>query len=153
MGGSTGGAGRVVGQLQCVDWSGRRNDYGDGRITARRHAQRRRPDRVVRQRPCRLRSAAGRVLAGHPVRAAELYREAVAREPEHARTWYELGAFYFDYKAWTLAYDALNNSYTYDRFGPASKTCGLLDQARAKGAAAVVSHSDVDDPRQAVGFS
>ena len=70
--------------------------------------------------------------AGHAARAAELYREAVAREPENAQTWYELGAFYFDYKAWSLAYAALNNSYTYDRFGPASKTCGLLDQARTK---------------------
>ena len=70
--------------------------------------------------------------AGHPVRAAQLYRDAVAREPQNARTWYELGAFYFDYKVWRLAYDALNNSYTYDRFGPASKTCGLLDQARTK---------------------
>jgi hypothetical protein len=70
--------------------------------------------------------------AGHTVRAAQLYREAVVREPENAQTWYELGAFYFGYKQWTLAYDALNNSYTYDRFGPASKTCGLLDQARAK---------------------
>ncbi len=68
----------------------------------------------------------------HTARAAELYREAVAREPENAETWYELGAFYFDYKQWRLAYEALNNSYTYDRFGPASKTCGLLDQARTK---------------------
>ena len=70
--------------------------------------------------------------AGNTARAAELYREAVAREPENAQTWYELGSFYFDYRAWALAYAALNNSYTYDRFGPASKTCGLLDQARTK---------------------
>jgi tetratricopeptide (TPR) repeat protein len=70
--------------------------------------------------------------AGNTARAAELYREAVAREPENAQTWYELGSFYFDYKAWALAYAALNNSYTYDRFGPASRTCGLLDQARTK---------------------
>ena len=70
--------------------------------------------------------------AGNTARAAELYREAVALEPENAQTWYELGSFYFDYKAWALAYEALNNSYTYDRFGPASKPCGLLDQARTK---------------------
>jgi hypothetical protein len=57
---------------------------------------------------------------GHPLSA------------ENAQTWYDLGSFYFDYKAWALAYAALNNSYTYDRFGPASKTCGLLDQARTK---------------------
>jgi hypothetical protein len=68
----------------------------------------------------------------HTARAAELYREAVAREPENAETWYALGAFYFDYKQWRLAYEALNNSYTYDRFGPASRRCGLLDQARTK---------------------
>ena len=73
--------------------------------------------------------------AGNTARAAELYREAVALEPENAQTWYELGSFYFDYKAWALAYAALNNSYTYDRFGPASKTCGLLDQARTKATA------------------
>jgi hypothetical protein len=70
--------------------------------------------------------------AGNTVHAAQLYREAVAREPENSATWYELGAFYFDYKQWRLAYDALNNSYTYDRFGPASRKCGLLDQARTK---------------------
>jgi tetratricopeptide (TPR) repeat protein len=70
--------------------------------------------------------------AGNTARAAELYREAVAREPENAQTWYDLGSFYFDYKAWALAYAALNNSYTYDRFGPASTTCGLLDQARTR---------------------
>jgi len=70
--------------------------------------------------------------AGNTARAAQLYREAVAREPENSVTWYELGAFYFDYKQWRLAYDALNNSYTYDRFGPASRKCGLLDQARTK---------------------
>jgi hypothetical protein len=65
-------------------------------------------------------------------RAQELYLDAVGQEPENAETWYALGAFYFDYKQWRPAYDALNNSYTYDRFGPAAKTCGLLDQARTK---------------------
>jgi hypothetical protein len=69
---------------------------------------------------------------GNTLRAAQLYREAVAREPENAETWYELGRFYFDYKQWRPAYDALNNSYTYDRFGPAAAKCGLLDQARTK---------------------
>ena len=33
-------------------------------------------------------------------------------------------------KLWQLAYDALNNSYTYDRFGKAAQPCGLLDRAR-----------------------
>ena len=69
---------------------------------------------------------------GHPLRAARLYRDAVDLEPENAQTWYELGRFYFDYKAWQLAYEALNNAYTYDRFGKAAERCGLLDQARSK---------------------
>jgi O-antigen ligase len=70
--------------------------------------------------------------AGNLRRAEALYRAAVRREPENAQTWYALGAFYFDYGQWKLAYEALNNSYTFDRFGPAAKTCGLLDQAREK---------------------
>jgi tetratricopeptide (TPR) repeat protein len=69
---------------------------------------------------------------GNLRRAQQLYLDAVGQEPENAQAWYELGAFYFYYRQWTLAYDALNTSYTYDRFGPASETCGLLDQARAK---------------------
>jgi uncharacterized protein HemY len=56
----------------------------------------------------------------------------VKLEPENAEAWYELGAFYFSYKQWRSAYDALNTSYTYNRFGPASAKCGLLDQARTK---------------------
>jgi hypothetical protein len=71
-------------------------------------------------------------VSGNPSSALQHYRDSVKLEPENARTWYELGAFYFGYKQWQLAYDALNNSFTYDRFGPASKTCGLLDQARTK---------------------
>ena len=66
------------------------------------------------------------------VGGAERVSSAILLEPENAQASYELGAFYFEYKQWRPAYDALNNSYTYDRFGPASKTCGLLDQARAK---------------------
>src|SRR5581483_6259451 len=64
--------------------------------------------------------------------ALEHYQEAVRLEPENADTWYALGAFYAEHKQWALAYDALNNSYTYDRFGSAAMPCGLLDQARAK---------------------
>jgi len=63
-------------------------------------------------------------------RANTLYGQAVDLEPENARTWYALGSFYFDQKLWRPAYDALNNAYTYDRFGPAAKPCGLLDRAR-----------------------
>jgi hypothetical protein len=67
---------------------------------------------------------------GNIEQADSLYRDAVGLEPENARTWYALGAFYFGHKLWRLAYDALNNSYTYDRFGKAAQPCGLLDQAR-----------------------
>jgi hypothetical protein len=70
--------------------------------------------------------------AGHPLRAEALYRKAVSLEPENTETWYALGEFYFSYKAWQLAYEALNNAYTYDRFGDAAKPCGLLDQARTR---------------------
>jgi hypothetical protein len=67
-----------------------------------------------------------------PASALQHYTDAVKLEPENADAWFELGSFYFGYKQWRLAYDALNNSYTYDRFGPAAKKCGLLDQARTK---------------------
>jgi hypothetical protein len=67
---------------------------------------------------------------GNVNRANELYLKAVDLEPENARTWYALGAFYYGHKLWLLAYDALNNSYTYDRFGLAAQPCGLLDRAR-----------------------
>ena len=64
--------------------------------------------------------------------ALKYYGQAVNLEPQNATTWYELGAFYFRQKQWLRAYDALNNSYTYDRFGSAAQPCGLLDQARLK---------------------
>jgi O-Antigen ligase len=64
--------------------------------------------------------------------ALKYYGEAVNLEPQNATTWYELGAFYFRQRQWLRAYDALNNSYTYDRFGAAAQPCGLLDQARFK---------------------
>src|SRR5262249_2019921 len=62
----------------------------------------------------------------------ELSGDALRLEPQNARTWYALGSFYFEHRLWRLAYDALNNSYTYDRFGLAALPCGLLDQARKK---------------------
>jgi tetratricopeptide (TPR) repeat protein len=70
--------------------------------------------------------------AGNLDHADSLYNDAVTLEPQNARTWYALGSFYFGHKLWRLAYDALNNSYTFDRFGPAAQPCGLLDQARTK---------------------
>jgi O-Antigen ligase len=69
---------------------------------------------------------------GNLKHADTLYRDATSLEPENATTWYALGSFYFEHKAWRLAYEALNTSYTYDRFGPAAQPCGLLDQARKK---------------------
>ena len=79
-----------------------------------------------------LELAALEAATGNPSSALQHYTDAVKLEPENARASYELGAFYFGYKQWRPAYDALNNSYTYDRFGPASRKCGLLDQARTK---------------------
>jgi hypothetical protein len=70
--------------------------------------------------------------ATSPPSALGHYLDAVKLEPENAEAWFQLGSFYFSYKEWQLAYEALNNSYTYNRFGPASKKCGLLDQARTK---------------------
>ena len=70
--------------------------------------------------------------ANHQLRAERLYRQAVDLEPQNSDTWYALGEFYFSYGAWRLAYDALNNAYTYDPLGPAGQPCGLLDQARKK---------------------
>ena len=58
------------------------------------------------------------------------YTDATRLEPENADAWYELGAFYFRLRLWRRAYDALNTSYTYDRFGRAAAPCGLLDRAR-----------------------
>lgn len=67
---------------------------------------------------------------GNVLRANDLYRQAVSLEPQSAETWYELGLFYADHKAWKLAYDAFSKAWTYDRFGPAGTPCGALDQAR-----------------------
>jgi tetratricopeptide (TPR) repeat protein len=70
--------------------------------------------------------------ATNPAGALDHLEQAVKLEPENAGTWYELGSFYAGLKQWALAYAALNNSYTYDRFGFAAQPCGLLDEARLK---------------------
>jgi hypothetical protein len=77
-------------------------------------------------------SAAYDDLAGRYRQADRLYRDAVALEPQNAETWYALGVFYFEHSAWRRAYAALNNAYTYDRFGAFARPCDLLDQARTK---------------------
>ncbi len=68
----------------------------------------------------------------NPVRAEQLYRDAVSLEPENSDTWYALGNFYFDAHRWTEAYVAYSNAWHVDRYGPAGTPCGRLDQARYK---------------------
>jgi len=70
--------------------------------------------------------------SGNVRRAAELYRQEVALEPQNGSTWYDLGSFYWEHGAAALAYHAFVNAYKYDSQGPAGKPCGLLDQARHK---------------------
>jgi Tfp pilus assembly protein PilF len=67
---------------------------------------------------------------GHTRRAEQLYEQAVSLEPENSETWWALGSFYAGHREWPLAYAALSNAWTYDRYGPAGTPCGLLDQAR-----------------------
>ena len=68
----------------------------------------------------------------NPVRAEQLYRDAVSLEPENSDTWYALGDFYFDSHRWTEAYVAYSNAWHDDRYGPAGVPCGRLDQSRYK---------------------
>ena len=68
--------------------------------------------------------------SGNVRRAAELYRQEVALEPQNGSTWWDLGSFYWEHGASALAYHAFANAYKYDSQGPAGKPCGLLDQAR-----------------------
>ncbi|HEY8703280.1 MAG TPA: O-antigen ligase family protein [Gaiellaceae bacterium] len=67
-----------------------------------------------------------------PLRAQQLYQQAVSLEPENSETWYALGQFYADHGAWKLAYEAFSKAWTYNRFGPTGTPCGPLDQARHK---------------------
>jgi hypothetical protein len=65
------------------------------------------------------------------VLALQLYRQARDLEPKNAETWYELGYFELRYlRRPRDAYRDLNQSYTLDRYGPASVKGGALDQAR-----------------------
>jgi hypothetical protein len=64
-------------------------------------------------------------------KALQLYRQARDLEPKNAETWYELGVFELRYlRRPRDAYRDLNQSYTLDRYGPASVKGGALDQAR-----------------------
>ena len=62
--------------------------------------------------------------------AERLYVLATEREPLNPDTWYELGAFYARHHAWRRAYDALNRSYSLNRFGLVGQKNGLLDRTR-----------------------
>jgi O-Antigen ligase len=67
-----------------------------------------------------------------PVRAQQLYRDALALEPQNANLWYEVGDFYWDEHLWTQAYLAYSEAWHFDKYGPAGTPCGRLDQARHK---------------------
>src|SRR5436190_4276586 len=64
--------------------------------------------------------------------AETLYLLATRREPLNPDTWYELGAFYMRRHRWRDAYDALNRSYSLNRFGLVGRKGGLLDLARCE---------------------
>jgi hypothetical protein len=69
---------------------------------------------------------------GNVLKANDLYRRAVSLEPTASDTWYALGLFLWEHRAWKPAYDAFSKSWRFDRFGPAGIPCGSLDQARHK---------------------
>jgi len=81
-------------------------------------------------------------LAGHEVRARELYRRAVSTEPLNPTTWYELGVFEYRQRNWLAAYRALDRSWGLDRHGPAAVRCGYLDRVRVR-----VKHYGLKCPR------
>jgi hypothetical protein len=65
-------------------------------------------------------------------RAEQLYRDALALEPQNYALWYEFGNFFWDSRRWTEAYLAYSESWKYNEYGPAGVPCGRLDQARHK---------------------
>jgi tetratricopeptide (TPR) repeat protein len=67
-----------------------------------------------------------------PLKAQDLYRRAITLEPQSSEAWFLLGDFYWAHGAWRPAYDAYSEAWKFDRFGPAGKPCGPLDQARHK---------------------
>jgi O-antigen ligase/polysaccharide polymerase Wzy-like membrane protein len=60
------------------------------------------------------------------------YREAVRLQPKNSSTWYALGSFEFFTGRYRAALHDLDRAYGLDRYGPAGRPGGLLDQARAK---------------------
>ena len=67
-----------------------------------------------------------------PTRAEQLYRDALALEPQNSNLWFEAGDFYWSERLWTQAYLAYSEAWHFDKYGPAGTPCGQLDQARYK---------------------
>jgi hypothetical protein len=64
--------------------------------------------------------------------ARRSYRAATRLQPENSSTWYALGSFEFFTGSFQDAYRDLSRAWALDRYGPAGRPGGLLDQARAK---------------------
>ena len=69
---------------------------------------------------------------GSEAAARASYRDAVRLQPENSSTWYALGSFEFFTGQYRDALRDLDRAYGLDRYGPAGRPDGLLDQARAK---------------------
>ena len=60
------------------------------------------------------------------------YRDAVKLQPKNSSTWYSLVSFEYFICRYRAALGDLDHAYGLDRYGPAGRPGGLLDQARAK---------------------
>ena len=69
-------------------------------------------------------------LAGNALAARELYRKALALEPQNASVWYAYGVFWWNHKQARAALNALNEAYVYDNYGIVGTKCGYLDLAK-----------------------
>ena len=68
---------------------------------------------------------------GEERNAEKLYLLATKREPLNPDTWFELGAFYMRRQRWRDAYDALNRSYSLNRYA-SRQFLALLDLSRCE---------------------
>jgi O-Antigen ligase len=76
--------------------------------------------------------AGAEIESGHAAAGLQLYEREVSLQPENSDTWYDLGAFEYQVlRDPCHAYDALNQAYTLDPYGPAGTKGGLLDRSRA----------------------
>jgi O-Antigen ligase len=76
--------------------------------------------------------AGAEIESGHAASALRLYEREVSLQPENSDTWYDLGAFEYQVlRDPCHAYDALNQAYTLDPYGPSGTKGGLLDRSRA----------------------